>query len=125
MSHPKSAAEQFLNSLRDSVKLIDTKIVIPAALLAVSFIALHRFYVKHLTRYKTSSHIPQNLLESKRHRLSGVITSVGDGDNFRLFHTPFLYSSVNSVPKERKKLVGETIHIRIAGVDAPVFHYLK
>ncbi|KAG6872685.1 hypothetical protein C0995_007663 [Termitomyces sp. Mi166 len=53
----------------------------------------------------------------------GVVTSVGDADNFRLYHTPpfgfrwpFKFRRIPSVTKELKD---ETLHIRIAGMDAP------
>ncbi|KAF7975978.1 hypothetical protein HWV62_8126 [Athelia sp. TMB] len=49
--------------------------------------------------------------------------SVGDADNFRLYHTPgFGWRwplKFRRVPTAGKELKDETIHIRIAGVDAP------
>ncbi|GAA5869613.1 hypothetical protein JCM1840_004479 [Sporobolomyces johnsonii] len=50
-------------------------------------------------------------------RIRGVVTSVGDADNFRLFHRPLLRRS--TVPTSRSELKGETLHVRLAGVDAP------
>ncbi|KZS89435.1 nuclease [Sistotremastrum niveocremeum HHB9708] len=62
----------------------------------------------------------------KRRFIRGVVTSVGDGDNFRLFHTPGLGWNwplkVRRIPKITERdteLKDQTIHIRLAGVDAP------
>lgn len=74
--------------------------------------------------------------------LKGCFDSVGDGDNFRFFHTPtlsgyswpFKFRRIPSTTKgtryEHRKLSqpdldapldlkDETLHIRLAGVDAP------
>ncbi|GAA6062936.1 hypothetical protein JCM10212_005949 [Sporobolomyces blumeae] len=51
-------------------------------------------------------------------RLRGVVTSVGDADNFRVWHTPLLRRFA-AVPTTRSALKGETLHVRLAGVDAP------
>ncbi|KAI8915864.1 hypothetical protein EDD86DRAFT_197061 [Gorgonomyces haynaldii] len=73
-----------------------------------------------MTRFKNSRMIPHQMLEKKQW-ITGRVTAVGDGDNFRLYHTPggVLYSLFGSVPTSRKDLKDETLHIRIAGVDAP------
>ncbi|CAE6448759.1 unnamed protein product [Rhizoctonia solani] len=59
----------------------------------------------------------------KRPLIRGVVTRVGDADNFRLYHTPgpFWYwpFKFRKVPVSSKDLSNETIHIRINAVDAP------
>ncbi|CAE6415596.1 hypothetical protein ACGC1H_007166 [Rhizoctonia solani] len=59
----------------------------------------------------------------KRPLIRGVVTRVGDGDNFRLYHTPgpFWYwpFKFRKVPVNPKDLSNETIHVRINAVDAP------
>jgi len=51
------------------------------------------------------------------------VTSVGDADNFRLYHTPgFGWRGLlkfRHVPTTYRGLKGKTIHIRMAGMDAP------
>jgi endonuclease YncB( thermonuclease family) len=51
------------------------------------------------------------------------VTSVGDGDNFRFFHTPggrlAGWGWLRSIPTDKKALRNQTIHVRIAGIDAP------
>lgn len=55
--------------------------------------------------------------------LYGRVTSVGDGDNFHMFHTPggkaVGWGWLRRIPNTRKDLKDRTIPIRIAGVDAP------
>lgn len=69
----------------------------------------------------------------RRRSLYGYVTSVGDGDNFHLFHTPGgrllgwnilprrrIAASVKKAKKTANlKVKGNTVHVRIAGVDAP------
>jgi endonuclease YncB( thermonuclease family) len=59
----------------------------------------------------------------RKQALHGYVTSVGDGDNFRLFHTPggrlAGWGWWRPIPQKRDALADQTIHVRIAGVDAP------
>ncbi|KJA22628.1 hypothetical protein HYPSUDRAFT_138887 [Hypholoma sublateritium FD-334 SS-4] len=80
-------------------------------------------YKRYARRIKNSDWITPKLLTRKRW-LKGVATSVGDGDNFRFFHTPtfggYLWPiKYRRIPTLQKDLKDETIHVRIAGVDAP------
>ncbi|PPQ83913.1 hypothetical protein CVT25_000658 [Psilocybe cyanescens] len=80
-------------------------------------------YKRYGRRIRNSDWITPKLLTRKRW-LRGVATSVGDADNFRFFHTPALggYTwplKLRSIPSLSKDLKDETIHIRVAGVDAP------
>ncbi|KAL2138730.1 hypothetical protein VTI28DRAFT_6335 [Corynascus sepedonium] len=80
-----------------------------------------RFYQSYLRRIPSADHIAPSFF--RRRSLFGKVTSVGDGDGFHLYHTPggrlAGWGWLRSVPKERKQLKGQTISIRIAGVDAP------
>ncbi|KAL0082364.1 hypothetical protein J3Q64DRAFT_1808095 [Phycomyces blakesleeanus] len=70
-------------------------------------------------RYKTVGHIPPEAFASKQ-VIRGRVTSVGDSDNFRLYHTPgWGWGWLRKIPTTRKDLRNQTIPIRIAGVDAP------
>ncbi|RSH89396.1 putative endonuclease lcl3 [Saitozyma podzolica] len=78
-------------------------------------------YRRYAKRIRNSDYVTSGMLDRKRW-IRGVVTSVGDGDNFRLFHTPLFYRfplKLRSIPSTPKELKDETIHIRIAGVDAP------
>lgn len=55
--------------------------------------------------------------------LRGQVLHVGDGDNFRFFHKPLYYRLFHPTAAFRstkdQKLSDHSIHIRLAGVDAP------
>ncbi|EPX72378.1 nuclease [Schizosaccharomyces octosporus yFS286] len=81
-------------------------------------------------RFETVHDIPKSLFPNKgsdrsqRFRsLFGYVTRVGDGDNFRFYHTPGGYwlgwRWLRKVPTSRSGLASKTISVRLAGVDAP------
>lgn len=79
-------------------------------------------YRRLFKRFRSSEWITPNHL-AKRRWIKGRVVSVGDADNFRLYHTPgfgwswpLKFRRVPSTPAAQKN---ETIHIRIAGADAP------
>ncbi|KAF2154642.1 SNase-domain-containing protein [Myriangium duriaei CBS 260.36] len=110
-------------------------IVLPSLALTTTTLLGIRFYKHNLRRIPTAPFIPPRVF--RRRSLYGYVTSVGDGDNFRLFHTPggrlagwgilpFRRHHLPLPPSARpntpppsppQKL--DTIHVRIAGVDAP------
>ncbi|KAF8927400.1 putative endonuclease lcl3 [Dissophora ornata] len=79
-------------------------------------------YRTRLRRIPTSAHLTPNMLQGKR-TMRGKVTSVGDSDNFRFYHTPggiwAGWGWLRRVPSNSKELKNQTLHIRIAGVDAP------
>ncbi|KAI3608704.1 mitochondrial protein [Moniliophthora roreri] len=85
-------------------------------------IAASRLYVRYLRRIKNHDWITPDVIEKKRW-FKGYVTSVGDGDNFRFYHTPGIGwrwpLKFRRIPETNKELKDQTIHIRIAGVDAP------
>ncbi|KAF9560333.1 SNase-domain-containing protein [Agrocybe pediades] len=90
---------------------------------SVSALSAALVYRRYGRRVRNSDWVTPRLLTRKRW-LKGVVTSVGDADNFRFFHTPTLAGytwpiKFRSIPSITKELKDETIHIRIAGVDAP------
>ncbi|CAA7262673.1 unnamed protein product [Cyclocybe aegerita] len=81
-----------------------------------------RIYTRYGRRIRSAEWLTPRLFE-KRRWIKGVVTNVRDGDNFRLFHTPTLggYTwpfNFREIPTG-KDLREDTLHIRIAGVDAP------
>lgn len=88
-----------------------------------AFLGLNRLYKNRLRRIPNSEHIKPGQFRTRS--IFGEVTSVGDGDNFRLFHTPggrlagWGWLPWRKVPTRREEVAGKTIHIRIAGVDAP------
>ncbi|KAL8748249.1 MAG: hypothetical protein Q9184_007469, partial [Pyrenodesmia sp. 2 TL-2023] len=61
----------------------------------------------------------------RKRSLFGYVTSVGDADNFRIFHTPggrlagWGWLPWRRVPDKVKELKDNTVPIRLAGIDAP------
>lgn len=112
-----------LSSLHPSNRT-DLSVVLPAALLTTACLGLYHVYRRQLRRYATINHLPAAIYNPKNNKgLLGYVTSVGDGDNFRFFHTPGGYLAgwhwLRAIPTERKDLKDQTIHVRMAGVDAP------
>lgn len=61
-------------------------VVIPTALLTGAILITTRLYRSYLRRIPGASKISTSFW--RRRSLFGKVTSVGDGDGFRLFHTP-------------------------------------
>jgi endonuclease YncB( thermonuclease family) len=105
---------------------------------ATTVLSTRYLYTRFCKRLLTSDDITSKVI-SKNRWLKGVVTSVGDGDNFRLYHTPgpgwrwpLKFRTIPTGPKGLniicnfraciniiKALKDQTIHIRLAGVDAP------
>ncbi|KAF3192016.1 putative endonuclease lcl3 [Orbilia oligospora] len=96
-------------------------ILLPSITAATATLTLVYLYRNFLKRYPDSNSLPPQFF--RRKGLYGKVVSVGDADNFRLFHTPggrwTGWGWLRRIPEGRKMLKGQTIHIRIAGVDAP------
>lgn len=97
-------------------------VVSTLTLTTVIFVALrirHRF----LRRFRDATSIPPSYL--RRRSIFGQVTSVGDGDNFRIFHTPggrlagWGWLPWKKIPASKNVLKDNTVHIRLAGIDAP------
>lgn len=79
-------------------------------------------YRRFLRRVPTAMSLPAS--KFKRQTMLGKVISVGDADNFRFFHTPGGYLAgwgwLRHVPKVNQRgITGETIMVRLNGVDAP------
>lgn len=87
----------------------------------VAALGLHQFYRSYLRRLPGTGHVSPAYF--RRRSLLGKVTSVGDGDNFHLFHTPggrlAGWGWLRKVPVGKKEVRGRTIPIRLAGIDAP------
>ncbi|KAL8862840.1 MAG: hypothetical protein Q9178_000782 [Gyalolechia marmorata] len=101
----------------------DPRNIVPVLVLTGSAFALSTFYRSYLKRIPQAINIGSRFW--RKRSLFGRVTSVGDADNFRLFHTPggrlagWELLPWRRVPKTAKELKNKTVHIRIAGVDAP------
>ncbi|KAJ1657013.1 putative endonuclease lcl3 [Dispira simplex] len=69
-----------------------------------------------LRRFPTVDYIPPRWIEQHR-PLRGYVVRISDSDNFRLYHAPPLW--FGKIPSLHREYMKRTIHIRLAGVDAP------
>lgn len=97
-----------------SRSLVEHPIVVGLGSCAL-FAASGAIYVRFFKRLRSVEDVRTSRLGGRW--IKGVVTSVGDADNFRLWHTPYLHRQV--IPSTRAALKDETLHIRLAGVDAP------
>ncbi|THH28088.1 hypothetical protein EUX98_g6110 [Antrodiella citrinella] len=103
---------------------------LPPSLLALSALAIGSsttlvvaiLYRRFARRIPNGDWVTPDVLAGKRW-IKGYVTNVGDNDNFRVYHTPAFGwrwpLKFRRIPTRRDKLQHQTIHIRIAGVDAP------
>ncbi|KAI0176353.1 SNase-domain-containing protein [Hypoxylon sp. FL1284] len=94
---------------------------VPTLLLTTTVLVSVQIYRSYLRRIPGTVHIQPKFF--RKRSLFGRVTSVGDGDNFHLYHTPggrlAGWGWLRRVPIKRAELKNKTIPIRIAGVDAP------
>ncbi|KIX98858.1 uncharacterized protein Z520_05319 [Fonsecaea multimorphosa CBS 102226] len=97
--------------------------ILAAAVLTTASVGVYKFYKSYLRRIPQAANISPGFL--RRRSLVGQVTSVGDGDNFRMYHTPggrlagWGWFPGRKVPVNKKDLKDQTIHVRLAGIDAP------
>ncbi|KAK9494951.1 hypothetical protein V1508DRAFT_411451 [Lipomyces doorenjongii] len=163
---PPQRGPPFTPPSRQRIQLFSLETFLESCALTGTVLLCGAFYYRYLRRFPTALSIPQSLY-TKGRTLSGRVVFVGDGDNFRLYHTPggifagwdwlrrvpyehYWYTSTGimrrfwetwipreasidpqrqpqrpprwrlSQPQPRQlKLSGETIHVRLCGIDAP------
>lgn len=77
---------------------------------------------RYLRQFSSAMQIPDSQLRGRT--IFGKVLSVGDADNFRLYHTPGGYLAgwgwLRRIPRVNSRGIGSsTIHVRLCGVDAP------
>ncbi|KAL1742055.1 hypothetical protein HDZ31DRAFT_84401 [Schizophyllum fasciatum] len=89
---------------------------------SLSLAAAYLVHRRYFRRIPNADWVSPNHL-ARKNWIKGRVTSVGDNDNFRFYHTPgFGWRwplKFRRVPTTAKELKDQTIHIRIAGIDAP------
>lgn len=101
------------------------EILVPTVVLTATTLAAFKIYTVYLRRIPQATFITPPALQGNR-SIFGYVTSVGDGDTFRLYHTPggrllgwgWLWGR-RVAEFDRGKLKEQTIQVRIAGIDAP------
>jgi hypothetical protein len=85
----KKEAESWGDLVRSSdwrTSFTDPRTVISTVALTITSVATVRLYKTYLRRIPSVNHIKPDYF--RRKGLFGRVTSVGDADNFRLYHTP-------------------------------------
>ena len=96
-----------------ATSLLEPRTLIPSLALTVTTVAGVRLYKSYLRRIPTVNHIKPD--HFRRRSLFGQVTSVGDADNFRLYHTPggrlagWGWLPWKTVPTKRDQLMKQTV----------------
>lgn len=99
-------------SVTDWSDWVDLRTIIPTAILTTSILAALRVR-RLLRRFPDAASIPPSYF--RRKSLLGKVTSVGDGDNFRIYHTPggrlagWGWLPWRKVPTTKKELKDNTV----------------
>ena len=118
---PAGSWEKNLNST-DWSHYTTTQTITASIITTATTLAFIRLYKTYIRRIPNVEYLKPGLF--RRRSLFGYVTRVGDGDNFHFFHTPggkllgwgwLPWRKVGDV----KKFKGKTLHVRIAGIDAP------
>jgi hypothetical protein len=96
-----------------ATSFLEPRTLIPSLALTVTTVAGVRLYKSYLRRIPTVNHIKPDYF--RRRSLFGQVTSVGDADNFRLYHTPggrlagWGWLPWKTVPTKRDRLMKQTV----------------
>lgn len=108
----------------DITHYTSTQTITFSAITALTTLALLRLYKTYLRRIPTVDYLKPGFF--RRRSIYGYVTRVGDGDNFHLYHTPggrlagWGWLSGRKVQNlTAKALKNRTVHVRVAGIDAP------
>lgn len=108
--------------MSEDVTILHPKVLLLSAGITTSAIFGYRFYRRYLCRVNTYLDLTTDILDNQR-SLYGKVTRVGDGDNFRFFHTPggilAGWGWLRKIPTTRSGLKDQTLMIRLLGIDAP------
>lgn len=81
-----SSAANDPSSVLDWAAFTEPRTLVPTLVLTSGILLGVRFHRKYLRRIRDAPSISSSYL--RRRSIFGQVTSVGDGDNFRIFHTP-------------------------------------
>ncbi|KAF7157460.1 hypothetical protein CNMCM5623_001721 [Aspergillus felis] len=107
----------------DWAAFTEARTIIPTLILTSGFLGAFYIHRRYLRRFPDAVSITPSYF--RRRSLLGQVTSVGDGDNFRIYHTPggrlagWGWLPWKKIPTSKKELRDKTVHIRLAGIDAP------
>ena len=99
--------------------LTQPSVLLSSAGLTLASLGAIRVYKRHLRRLTSIGHIKPE--DFRRKSIFGKVTSVGDGDNFRLYHTPggrwAGWGWGRRVPEKREELKDQTVcNLHVVGL---------
>jgi len=112
-SHPTSTNNS--SSRLDWTAFTEPRTIFPTLLLTSGILLAVRFHRRYLRRFPDALSISPSFL--RRRTIFGKVTSVGDGDNFRIFHTPggrlagWGWLPWKRVPTTKKELKDNTVRL--------------
>jgi hypothetical protein len=112
-SHPTSTNNS--SSALDWTAFTEPRTIFPTLLLTSSILLAVRFHRRYLRRFPDAPSISPSFL--RRRTIFGQVTSVGDGDNFRIFHTPggrlagWGWLPWKKIPTAKKELKDNTVRL--------------
>lgn len=115
------------NSIFDWKAYTEPRTLVPTLVLTSGILLAVRFHRSYLRRIPDAPSISSSYL--RRRSVFGQVTSVGDGDNFRMFHTPggrlagWGWLPWKKVPTNKKDLKDNTV--RSAPTPTPPFRTAK
>lgn len=99
----------------------------PVVLFPLAGMAALQLYANYLRRIPGSAYVRPNFFRNRS--IYGRVTSVGDGDNFHLFHTPggrsLGWGWLRKIPETRKDLKDRTVRSRSQIRYAPILTRLN
>lgn len=111
---PKSVQREPSDASPSLWAFTDPQTISAAVILTAASLGCFTFYKAYLRRIPQAINISPGFF--RRRSIVGTVTSVGDGDNFRIYHTPggrlagWGWFPGRQVPTDKKKLKGETVN---------------
>ncbi|KAI5954462.1 LCL3 [Candida jiufengensis] len=106
----------------ENISFLHPKVILLSAGITLTTILSFKLYRQYLRPIRSILDLNPKMLENN-HKLRGYVTRVGDGDNFRFYHTPggifWGWGWLKKIPTKRSILKNETLMIRLCGIDAP------
>ena len=129
----KQTSSSSTNSILDWKAYTEPRTLVPTLVLTSGILLAVRFHRSYLRRIPDAPSISSSWL--RRRSVFGQVTSVGDGDNFRIFHTPggrlagWGWLPWKKVPTNKKELKDNTVRTpcfpNIPLLPSPIHIYVQ
>lgn len=119
---PEGCGVRAMATTEDRDREFNARVLLTSTVICAGMAGGYSIYRSYLRRFPDTARLPSRMLRQRS--LLGKVTSVGDADNFHFFHTPGGYFAgwgwLRKTPKiNTRGLKGQTIHVRLCGIDAP------